>query len=110
MQSEDVRGILVYGAAAPILVTWSLVSFLPLAGAGMAWGSPLLVLAHLGFLAIGFAGFLFAWPFYRWSRSKAFEATDFVVTQADRRKRVTWLALYALIWMTAYSLFATLTG
>ncbi|MEM9205559.1 MAG: hypothetical protein AAGA88_04450 [Pseudomonadota bacterium] len=109
MLSEDARGIVIYGAAAPTLSVWALLSFLPVAGAGMAWGSPLLVLGHLGFLAIGFAGLLFGFLFYKWAKIKTYN-TDFFLTAADRRRRVSWLTLYAILWMIAYFTFSTQTA
>lgn len=110
--ADDVRGTLVYSAAAPTLAVWALVSFIPLFNVAAAWGSPLVVTGHFAFFgagAIGLAGMLAAVNWMKAAPSSA-DWKDWQPTDQDKRlRRAGLLTLYALAWLTAYALFASAT-
>jgi hypothetical protein len=100
MQRQKAFDAIIYTPALLLIVIWVLVSFFPLAGAGMAWGS-WWVLGHLAFLAAGFPGLLTGYFLFRWAFLSDMPTPD------PQRFRNRWFALcvYAVVWMTAYGLF-----
>jgi hypothetical protein len=104
MQRQKSFDAIIYTPALLLIAIWVLVSFFPIAGAGIAWGS-WWVLGHLAFLATGFPGLLTAYFVYRW----AYLANVPIPDPKDFRGRWFALCVYAVGWMIAYGLFVALT-
>ncbi|MEM8617953.1 MAG: hypothetical protein AAGF20_13590 [Pseudomonadota bacterium] len=95
---------LLFTPALLILAVWVLVSFFPLASAGMAWGS-WWVLGHLVFLATGFPGLFAGYLVFAWASRAPIAKPD------PERFRSRWAvaSAYALIWLLAYWFFVRFT-
>jgi uncharacterized membrane protein len=110
--SSEVQAVptIVYAAAAPILVTWLLVSFMPLFSAFGAWGSATNVLIHLGFFGIG-AVVLAVLPLMaKWMVAQPSFASAQPTDRSKSTRNVLLITIYALVWMTAYGWFASVSG
>ncbi len=95
---------IIYTPAMLLVAIWGLISFFPLAGAGIAWGS-WWVLGHLAFLATGFPGLMAGYFVYRWAFLSKVERAN----PQHFRDRWFGISVYAVTWMIAYALFVRFT-
>jgi hypothetical protein len=112
MIEKDSYYTIVYAIAAPTLLVWALVSFVPLFNVAAAWGSLWLVLGHIAFFGAGAIGLLATIVSANWMQaSPRGDEWQFFrpIDKTERVRRIGLVTMYALTWMTAYGFFVAVT-
>lgn len=110
MQSEaspyktEIKSALVWSVAVPLLAVWALVSFFPMFGTVGAYGDVVAVLIELAFLSTGALALIAAVVMGKLLRSPTAPAAT-VASPQTRLKRLIFVTMYALFWLTAYGIY-----
>ena len=90
--------LIIWCIAAPILTTWAMMSFLPIATIIGDWGDVGQVFIAIGFLATGALGFVAYRLMFRNNKTVP------LGTVGSRTIKIVLLTTYALVWMLLYTI------
>lgn len=102
LSKDGVTQIILWAAAAPIIGTWALVSFIPVSGL-FDPESLVDLFVEILFLATGFAGLFGVLVFAAFTKEAS---TDASVLRPSGNKRAITLSAWAIAWMTAYAFYS----
>ncbi len=100
--SSSVSRIFLWVYAAPVLTTWAIVSFLPIAGVLIDGVSLISMLGDALFFLLGFAGLFTVYLFALYLTADRSLRTKILKAPQDR---VGFFATYATLWLVGYWLF-----